>query len=225
LPYLTCGSPASSDAGSASFVLWAAGAALALAATSLAWSPPVAWSVWARGAARAPLRPEVAVTAYQSQASLLRHLFTFDARWSPFPLVDAPALAALLTVTGALVVAGLVALLAARDSRGDIAVAAAVAASLATGPLSLDYHYALALLPLAVLWVEVSKRKDPPGAALLLVAAVLLALPHGRLDAPGLAALAAYPKLYGAWLLLALAFRALRARRGEDHLRSRRTSE
>jgi Glycosyltransferase family 87 len=203
-------------------LFWAAGAALALAASSLAWSPAAAWTAWARVAARAPFRPEVAVAGYQSQSSLFRHLFTFDARWSPFPLADAPALAAALTVTGALVVAGLVTLLAIKDVRGDVAVAAAVAASLASGPLSLDYHYALALLPLAVLWADISQRKDRPGAALLLVAAILLALPHGRLDAPGLAALAAYPKLYGTWLLLALSFRAVRARGNDNHLRSRR---
>jgi hypothetical protein len=76
-------------------------------------------------------------------------------------------------------------------------------------PFSLDYHYTLLLLPIAVLLAARHQRPWPPAATVLLMIAVaLLALDlpfrgHLLLPHPALALLG-YPKLYGGSLLWAL---------------------
>jgi hypothetical protein len=80
-------------------------------------------------------------------------------------------------------------------------------ASLVVSPFSLDYHYTLALLPLAILWGRVISNRDARLAALTGLATCLLLvdLPQRPLfDAHGFGSLLAYPKLYGALLLWAL---------------------
>jgi hypothetical protein len=86
-----------------------------------------------------------------------------------------------------------------------MAFAAFATLSIIFGPLSLDYHYTLALLPLALAaspstWPLLTWRS----ASWLAMAAMLIAAPlpyHDRRLEVGALALLGYPKLYGALLL------------------------
>jgi uncharacterized membrane protein len=83
-----------------------------------------------------------------------------------------------------------------------------VIASLALSPFTLDYHYVLALVPLALLAARFHHRSSTTMLVILAVAYALIAadLPY---QSPAVRdggwALLAYPKLYGAVLLWALA--------------------
>jgi hypothetical protein len=152
-------------------------------------------------------RPELSVTAYQSVSSLFRHLFAYDAQWNSAPLFHAPALASGLTIVVVAIVLA-TSLYAAHRADDDLAFALFAVLAVAFSPVSLDYHYPLLLIPLAILaaWAG---RRSASWPWLVLAAAVLaigLDLPYRSLRLfEGAWALLAYPKLYGAGLLWALA--------------------
>ncbi|MCC7361382.1 MAG: DUF2029 domain-containing protein [Anaerolineales bacterium] len=185
----------------------AAGVAL-LALPLTGWA---AWPAHLSVLARLPADPRQTVTAYQALTSWARHLFLYDPHWNPAPWLAAPLLARTLPLLGgaALLLASLYAAWVAPDAR--LAFAAFTLLSLILSPLSLDYHFALALLPLALLadWLRAQpgRRWRWPWVAFALgVAAIGLPLPYqsARFEA-GAWALLAYPKLYGSLLLWALA--------------------
>ncbi len=186
---------------------WTAVTAAGVAAVSLPLVGMAAWRADAALLIAHGARPERAVTAYQSVHSLVHHLLARDEVWNPAPLADVPALATVLALgaAGALVAAGLV--VAARRRGDDGVFAAFVVASVVVSPLSLDYTYALLLLPAAVAVARVRAARRPLawvvlGAALVAIGADL---PYRspRLAA-GWWALLAYPKLAGALALWAL---------------------
>ena len=98
--------------------------------------------------------------------------------------------------------------IARRDGRGDLAVSAAVAASLAAGPLSLDFHFTTALLPVGLLIAAAARESDGAAGIAGATASVLIGAPFPLL-APlaGALAVLSYPKLLGAWLLVGGAWR------------------
>jgi hypothetical protein len=197
---------------------WTAGTCAAAALASLPWAGLAAWRAFAAVLPGAGTAPETTITAYQTLPGLIRHLTVPDARWNPAPLLHAPHLGTWVATVAVVLAAGLLVALARRTTVDPAPrFAAFAAASIILMPLSLDYHYVLALLPVALL-AENERRPSRRLAWLALALAVLLIcanLPYRspRL-APGAWAFLAYPKLYGGMLLCAL---ALWGRPPHDH--------
>jgi len=106
------------------------------------------------------------------------------------------------------VMAGLSTYRAHITDRADLIFAAIVSANVILSPVSLDYHYALLLVPIVILMAWVREQAVAwPG--IVLAAAMLLLAADLPYRAPQLAAgawaLLTYPTLYGAWLLWGLA--------------------
>ncbi|MBI2569010.1 MAG: DUF2029 domain-containing protein [Candidatus Schekmanbacteria bacterium] len=213
---------------------WSAATVCVIVLASLPWLHRHAWEVWLELLPSLSLKPELAVTAYQTQSGLLRHLLVPDLRWNPAPWLPAPALEPALRRLGAAVILGLsvtaalwpgpgprasmprqprrAARPAARPEperrRADLLFAAFTAAGIILSPVSLDYHYALLLIPMAILAADLRSSDSWPPRALLAAAMALIGLDlgYGSLGtAGGPIALLGYPKLYGAWLLWGLA--------------------
>lgn len=193
-------------------LVWSGVTALVVGLVAL---PVVGWEMWRvypAALVRFSAYPSLAVTAYQTQLSLIWHLFTFDIRWNPTPLTVAPLLAAWLPRLSFVPLLGLPLLLAWRPThepaQADLLFAALVTANVILSPLSLDYHYPLLLLPTAILIAHLRGRSAWAwfllGLAMLLMGADLpYRLPPDQSSFPR--AWLAYPKLYGAWLLWGLA--------------------
>lgn len=194
-------------------LVWGTLTVLVVSLASLPWLGLGTWRTYFRLLPRLSAQPEMAVTAYQTQLSFFRHLFTFDERWNPAPLLHAPALGTWLPRLGIAAVAGISAYAAYTTDRDDLAFAAFAVATVLLSPVSLDYHYTLLLLPIAILVAWVQERAWSWPAFVLGISAILIAadLPYQspRLAA-GALALLAYPKLYGAFLLWGLAVWACR---------------
>jgi hypothetical protein len=166
------------------------------------------WAAYFRAAKALAGDASLSVTAYQTQLSIVHHLFVYDARWNPTPLVHMPAVASALAMilTGTLL--GSTALVAWQQQRDDLVFAAFSALTLILSPVSLDYHYTLALLPLAILLGDVGEQPLSAPAILVMAGALLIAsdLPYRSPKlVPGVLSLFAYPKLYGAYLFWAVA--------------------
>jgi uncharacterized membrane protein len=165
------------------------------------------WLAYFRAARELTGHAALSVTAYQTQLGLVRHLFVHDARWNPVPLVDLPALASVLSVTLGCALLGWTMLVAWKRPRNDLIFAAFSALTLILSPVSLDYHYTLALLPLAILLTD--SHAHPMSALIVMLGALLIAadLPYRSPKlAAGALSVFAYPKLYGAYLLWGVAF-------------------
>ncbi|MBI3732988.1 MAG: DUF2029 domain-containing protein, partial [Chloroflexi bacterium] len=137
---------------------WGAATALAVCVVSLPWLGIEAWLAGFRALAELGGQPSNAVTAYQTLMSLTRHLTTYDAQWNPSPWLDWPALGAWLFGLGFLMITGLSLYQAHRSGASNLAFAALVAAGVILSPSSLDYHYLLMLLPIALLIAEWQRR-------------------------------------------------------------------
>src|SRR5690606_18039489 len=159
-----------------------------------------AWRAYGQLLPDLAARPERAVTAYQTQLGLIRHLLTFDAQWNPSPLFQAPALGTWLPWVAFIAMAGLSVYVALTTDRNDLAFAAFVVAGVVLSPFSLDYHYTLLLLPLAIL-IAWAREQSSPWPWLVLTAGIVLVGADLPYRSPWLAAgawaLLAYPKLYG----------------------------
>jgi hypothetical protein len=185
------------------------GVVLVVVLATLPWIGLAAWSTYLPLLAGLTARPETSVTAYQTVLSFFRHIFVYDAQWNPAPLWNAPALGLVLPVVG------LVAMLAASAyavviaAEPDLTFALFAIASVVLSPVSLDYHYTLLLVPVAVLLAWVYRHGQLWHWAVLAAGVALIAanLPYNSPRVSySLLALLAYPKLYGACLLWALAW-------------------
>jgi hypothetical protein len=189
-------------------LVWGAGTAIVICLASLPWLGMDAWRAYFALLPGMGYQPDLAVTAYQTQAGFIRHLLAFDPRWNPTPLLDIPSVASALTWTVLAAVLGM-SLYAARWARGsDLPFAMLVMANLIVGPLSVDYQYTVMLLPIALMlgWMREQRSAWVWLIFLLGVGLIAADLPYRspRLSS-GALALLAYPKLYGAWLLWDLA--------------------
>lgn len=199
---------------------WAAAAAAALVLLPMAWIPLSSWLYYAQWMPVVHQRAYLAVPAFQTQTSLARHLFTYDAEWNPTPLVVAPTLAAWLPWLGTAVILGAPLLLAWRAPRDDLLFAALVVANMSVSTLAIDYHYTLLLLPVALLLAWARQQSSWAVWGILATAMFLVAadLPYRSPRLAGAWALLAYPKLYGAWLLWGLAVWGAWSHRGKGCL-------
>jgi hypothetical protein len=157
------------------------------------------WRAYGEQLVRLGDRPELAVTAYQTQSGLIRQLLASDPNWNPEPIADAPAAVFLLAMVSTVVVLLVSGHGAYWSGDRDLTFALAVIITVFLSPLSLDYHYTLLLLPIVIL---IARSATQPSSwwfrIVLLVAIILIAadLPYQspRL-ANGVWALFAYPKL------------------------------
>jgi len=166
------------------------------------------WAAYLHAAQRLPESASLSVTAYQTQLSFFRHLFVYDAEWNPNPLVNIPLLGYGLPIIGLGVFLAISSWYAYRRGASDSMFAAFVLLGLIVSPVSLDYHYVIALLPIGILMSQLRGQLLSWSGFILIAGTLLIAadLPYqaARLT-PGAWAFFAYPKLYGALLLWGLA--------------------
>jgi Glycosyltransferase family 87 len=185
---------------------WAGVFAAGLALISLPFIGITAWRNFFALLADALTDPRRTVTAYQTVTSLFGHLLDHDARWNPAPLVDAPWAARTLTLgvtLGALVLSARWVWQAEKGCLLSMALCMALVVT--NTPFAEGYHYLLTLVPLLVAgWWAWRRRLGWVAWSVLALAALLLGAPlpykAAQLQA-GWRALAAYPRVYGAYLL------------------------
>jgi hypothetical protein len=177
-----------------------------------------AWLTYAGLLTRVGAHPELAVTAYQSLPGFFLHLFRADPTWNPAPLWDFPSFGTALMLLSGLALIGATFAITGRADPGAITArqlgfAAWAILSVVLNPGASDYHYTLLLAPMALLVARWRAAGSPwsTGSALAL-GVLLVGLPLPYLS-PALAAggwaLLAYPKLYGALVLWAVAIGSL----------------
>ncbi len=151
--------------------------------------------------------------AYQTLNGFLRHIFTYDAVWLPFPLMR---LSETLVVLSSMFVNVLLIVLVIRCSDSStregtlLSYSTAIAAGVVTAPLAEEYHYVL-FLPLivgllvhAIRAYSTTTRLDMLSIGTVLAVIVMsLPLHYKALQlAPSFIVLLAYPKLYAGIALL-----------------------
>jgi hypothetical protein len=152
-------------------------------------------------------RPTDAHVAFQTVNSLLFHLFTFDPRWIPNPVVILPGLfvtIASYSINLSIVVIVLIRSRATTSRETLLGFAAAIAVSVVTAPLAEEYHFLLFLPLVAGLGLEFWDRWEGDKrqhvlTALYLVSVLVLAVPlryKALQDSAFPLILLAYPKLY-----------------------------
>lgn len=151
--------------------------------------------------------PSLSVTAYQSVHSFFHHLFIFDDKWNPYPLLNLPLLAKVFTLIVSLMIVYISFRFVIRSKNLSLGFAIFIIIGLILNPASIDYHYVLILIPLFVLLDYLRKNPSTSNWIIYLTSFLLIALdlPYTSSKiASGFLALLAYPKLYGAfslWLL------------------------
>ena len=172
------------------------------------------WTAYLDAARRLPGSAHLSVTAYQTQLSFFRHLLVYDAESNPNPLADLPLLGHGLPIVGLGVLLAISSWYAYRRGASDSVFAAFVLLGLIVSPVSIDYHYVIALLPIGILLSQFRGQLRSWPGFILITGTLLIAadLPYqsARLT-PGAWAFFAYPKLYGALLLWGLALAGSRS--------------
>lgn len=188
---------------------WAAGIAAGIALVSLPWVGAATWRIYLARLPSAVVDSRRAVTAYQTVTSLFAHLLAYDARMNPAPVADLPALARALTLAVTLAALAFSAWRARLDDEHHVvralSMALCTALLAANAPFAEGYHYALALPALlTAIWRAWREGASRPAWAALALAGLLIGAPlpykSARIQA-GWAALLAYPRVYGAYLL------------------------
>jgi hypothetical protein len=186
---------------------WGLGVVLAVVLTALPWIGLDAWATFSRRSFAHANGPNAAIIAYQTVPSLAGHLFELGP-FSPRPVYPSPWLAALVQYGGAVFLLAGATLVSLRGRNPHLSFSAFVIAGIVLNPFALDYHYLLALVPIAILAARLNRSTRRWPLLILAVAYALIAadLPYRspRLN-EGAWAILAYPKLYGAILLWALA--------------------
>ena len=188
-------------------------AAVAFASAVALTAPLVDSAMWRRypsAVAEFVERPASSTTAYQTTLSLFRRLCVADPRWNPHPAASCAPVA--YVAPAILIISAVAATLAvARRSPAHLWVAAALCLSELSLPIAAEPHFMLFAAALALI---------PIGRVSLAVFAALYFIPlayTAEVFTDGWGVVFAYPRLYAAWLLWAIAFAAmLRCRPASD---------
>jgi hypothetical protein len=199
--------------------LWGLATTGIAVALSIPYVGVAGWQAFLTVPARIARDTSFSVTAFQSLGGLLRRLFVPEAAWNPRALFDAPLLAGALTVASQVALAGIVLFQAFHGRDLSLTFSAAVLAGLLASPYSQDYTYSQALVPAA--FILAALQKSPrPGPVLAALGALFLI---GGSDwhkatalQDGAAVLIAYPKVYGALVLLLIALLLSHKRLADD---------
>jgi hypothetical protein len=169
------------------------------AAFTLPWAGIDAWRTFLLVAVpRALHRPSATLSAYQDTGGFWQHWLRYDSNLNPHPLLDAPALASILTAVTA--VGACMALVASRRA-AHIRFAAAVALVELLSPAAEQYHYIVLLLPIGVLWHEAWRLRARAALIAASLATFLIAWPlNYKAPHPAWALLLSYPRLIGGWI-------------------------
>jgi hypothetical protein len=196
----------------------------AAAGATILWWGPGLWTTALPISLNWRLRPETAIIAYQSLNNFLMRFFHQHPDWNPRPIIaDLPDLVTPLWWGLALGILGL-SLWALWPSRAAgpktvaeqlLQPALAIPVALLLAPISVSYHFVLALFPLLVAGAVLRERRGRPALWGMLGAAAFLIgadLPYNTPDVFGADALLHYPRLYGTLLLWVLIVVLLRSR-------------
>ncbi len=169
--------------------------------------------------------PEMGHTAYQTINSFLLHLFAYDPKWLPHPLLILPDnIVFILSICISLLFIFYIVF----DSKPDeqffpLSFSAAIAAGVVTAPVAEEYHYLL-FLPLTIgiskiLFEQFSVKKAFGAADIFFLASVLIMiLPLNYKSLQFSSAplyLIAYPKLYAGIILLIIYKRIIRLHKAQ----------
>jgi len=207
-------------------MVWGSGTAVCIAILSLPWLGTAVWQRHILLLFQSRTLPVLRATAYQTWNSLSTRPFIPDAQWNPSPLFNYPVAGGFLHGLGLFVLLLVTLFAAFRVTHGSVAIRGTRAANdllfalfmivdLIINPATLDYHYPLLILPLAIL----AAHARGEGSDLLWLG-LLVAFALTALDLPyrsprltdGAWVLLAYPKLYGTLLLWAMTLWQLRLR-------------
>lgn len=195
---------------------WAATIVLAVGLSSVVLLGLQAWHTYVRVVPKWTTSSGMLVTAFQSLPGFVRHLTVVDPQLNPEPLVPAPALGTWIPGAGLAVMTGMSLFVTRGSPPSDLSFAVFVTAGTIVNPQSLDYHYVLLLLPIAIL-LTWARNQPRPGAPIMIGVAMFLIAADLQYRSPemgrGALALLSYPKLYGAMILWATAVYACRERR------------
>ncbi len=164
--------------------------------------------------------PEMGNTAYQTFNSLLMHLFVFDQKWLPHPLVILPnnpvfiisILISLLFIAYILFEKNIA------EEHLPLSFSAAIAAGVVTAPVAEQYHYLL-FIPLVIgmskILIEEFKEKRSIGIYefffVIAIAVMIAPLNYKSMQFSSFPVyLLAYPKLYAGIILLFIYKRIIR---------------
>jgi hypothetical protein len=190
--------------------LWGLATAGIAVALSIPYVGVAGWRAFFSVPARIARDTSFSVTAFQSLGGLLRRLFVPEAAWNPRALFDAPLLAGTLAIASQVLLVGIVLSLAFRGRDWTLTFSAAVLAGLVASPFSQDYSYSQSVVPVALILAALQECPRP-GPVLAALGALFLIGGSNWHKAmalqEGAAVLLAYPKVYGALVLLLLALR------------------
>ncbi len=207
-------------------MVWGGGTAVLIFLLSLPRLGVIAWQQFAVNFLQSSNKPILMVVAYQTWGSFSKRLFIPDAQWNPSPLFDYPAVGEGLSVLGLVVLTAVTLFAAYQSTRrlvgagedtavNDLLFALFLTLGMMINPATVDYHYPLLILPLAIVAARTREQGQPLMWLMLLAAFVLVStdLPYRspRL-ADGAWTLLAYPKLAGSLLLWALTLWQLQTR-------------
>ena len=170
---------------------------------------PAPWLRYPRYVAEFVQRPGASATAYQTTWSLARRLCVADPQFNPAPAGNCGSAALVLPPLAVLFAWLWTARRVVRGGLPEMSVAAGVCLSLLALPVAEEHHFVLLSIPLLLLLerraLHAASRPLENAALGLAVALLLLPLEAVTRFSAGWSALAAYPRLYAAWLLWAIA--------------------
>ena len=155
--------------------------------------------------------PTLSVTAYQSIHSFFHHLFIFDKRWNPEPLIILPFIGKSLTIIFSILILIVTVISTYRYKKSDLAFGMFIIVGIILSPASIDYHYILLLIPILILLNWLRKNQSQLLWSVFIGSVILIAisLPYTSSKiSSGIWSVFAYPKLYGALILWVLSLRA-----------------
>lgn len=174
---------------------------LLVALLSLPWIGVNAWSAYVEKFVNFISHPTLSVTAYQTIHSFFYHFLILNQQWNPEPVFNLPVLGKVLSTLSILIVLIVISFKAYQLKKSDLAFGAFVVAGLIISPASLDYHYAIILLPIFILikWILKNQSRIVWAALILFIILIAAYIPYTSPKVTdGWLAIFAYPKLYGA---------------------------